>query len=343
MKIFILTIFISLSTFAGEKTEVVKEKFYDLFYVKRLALARKSISSQIKKYNQENKKSRFLENDSGYIMRKDPYEIRFSFVDIIFKKIFINNQEFELVRDESQNSLKERLRKFLNKKTRRQTFINFLYTDAYAVSEEAFDLILKAVMSLTGFDDPFWDNSFKDQAQNIVKEILKQRDQCLVFKENNQGGIPSSSSSLGRFIDKVLLTSAENDIKEFKSRVSEIIVEDSDVANSRKEDIKNAVSGMRGCASLGYLIGEEVLDLDGNLLNQVGFNLNSISYYSGKKIDTSVNYMANVCQAFEELASCIADIEIYDLSENSFKRTKKQLREAASDSDVKIYKETKSR
>lgn len=343
MKTLILTIFISLSTLASEKTEVVKEKFYDSFYMKRLALARKSLNTQIKKYNQKNKNSRFLETDSGYILRKDPFEIRFSYVDIIFKKIFINNQEFDLVKDEEQKSLKERLRKIINKKTRRQTFINFLFTNAYAESEEAFDLILNAVMGLTDFDDPFWDNSFKDQAQNIVNEIFKQRDQCLAFKENNQNAIPSSSSSLGRFIDKVLLASAENDIEDFKSRVNEIIVEDSDVASSRKDDIKNAVSKMRGCASLGYLIGEEVLDMNGNLLNQVGNNLDNIALYSGKKIDTSTNYMANFCQAFEELASCTADLEIYGLSDNSFKRTKKQLREAASDSDVKIYNETQGR
>lgn len=343
MKTLIITIFLSLSTFAIDKKEVAKENFYDSFYMKRLALARKSISSHIKKYNHENKNNRFLETDSGYILKKDPYEIRFSYVDIIFKRIFINNREFELLKDEDQKSLKKRLRKIRNKKIRRQTFINFLSTNAYAASEEAFDAILMAVMNLTNFSDSFWDSSIKDQAKNMLEQIVEQRDQCLDYKASGEGDT-SSFPNLDRFIISVLYASNKNDLETFKKKVNRIIVEDSGLTSSAEEKLAEKVKDLRGCSSLGYLVGEEVLELNGNLLNEKGNNLNNISLYSGKQIETSTEYMANFCQAFEELASCVADVNIYHDGRGNFSRDQKEfLREAAEDKGVRIYKSGVSR
>ena len=172
----------------------------------------------------------------------------------------------------------------------------------------------------------------------ILEYIEAQRNQCLDYKASGERDT-ASFPNLDKFIITVLYASNKNDLEKFKEKVNRIIVEDSNLTSSGEEKLAQKVKDLRGCSSLGYLVGEEVLELNGNLLSKGGNTINNISSYSGEKIDTSPKFMLNFCQTFEELASCIADVNIYHDGQGNFSRDQKEiLTKAAEDKGARIYK-----
>ncbi len=332
----ILLLNLSLTVLGLDKFESLKAEFTDRFIIQRLMVSQQVIHEGVNEFNKRNKKNPIVLDKRRYILESGDNKLDFSYLDIIMKKVSINGVTFNLIESESSDELKIRLKKRFSK--RKETFYRLLIQPAYAESEEAFDVILSAVLHMTNYTSSFFSGSHIKKSSKVFDEIEKKNSQCQALKASGKKDL-SGGDEVSSFINKVLYSSQHKQLESFKKDSRELLLDKGSFTSKRQEQFKEKVSDLRSCGVLGYLVAKHEKNLSGNLLTEDGRSLRNIqAYQSGNEINTSANRAREFCSNFDELTSCLADITIFDKAiEDSFKRDSKSLREGLKEPS-QIYK-----
>ena len=323
----VLLVYLSFQVISSEKSESFKAEFTDHFIIQRLMLAQQVIHEGVEKFNKRNMKNQITLDRRRYILESGDYKLEFSYLDIIMKKVSVNGLTFNLVESENSNELKMRLKKRFSK--RKETFYRLLIQPAYAESEEAFDLILSAVLHMTNYTSRFFSGSHIEESLKVFDEIEKKNSQCQNLKASGKKDL-SGGDEVSNFINKVLYSSQHEELESFKKDSRELLLSEGSFSAKAQEQFEERVSDLRSCGVLGYLVAKHEKNLSGNLLNEGGRSLRNIQAYAGgSDIKSSSKRAREFCRNFNELTSCLVDISIFGKAiEDSFNRDSKSLRES---------------